>query len=140
MIDYGQVKRISEEQRIVYSKLILAHARNDKEEIINIHFNGLGTITKNKDPEIAYLMSVFYNDRDTDEIKQGKNIAEFMDYLEAKDPMISLPEEYLFLSRVNILLRGMGKAFGMHIRMSKLWEEEARRCLESKGIDPDAKF
>jgi predicted unusual protein kinase regulating ubiquinone biosynthesis (AarF/ABC1/UbiB family) len=128
------VKRVTKEQRITYAKLILAHARDDKEEILNLHFNALPTITQRKDPEIGYLMSVFYNDRDSEDIRQGRNIAEFLDYLEAKDPMVSISEEYLFLCRVNLLLRGMGKAFGMHMRMSKMWEDEAKKLLEREGI------
>ncbi len=135
LIDYGQVKRLNLKQRINYAKLIIAHARDDKKEIIRLHFDEVGTITKRKDPEIGHLMSVFYNDRDTDDICQGKNIAEFTDWLEAQDPMIMLPEEYLFICRVNILLRGMGKAFGMKIRMSKLWEQEAKDFLRSQGVD-----
>jgi predicted unusual protein kinase regulating ubiquinone biosynthesis (AarF/ABC1/UbiB family) len=121
-------------QRITYAKLILAHSRNDKEEVIRIHFKELGTLTKYSRPDIAYLMSAIYNDRDTEEITQGKNIAEFLDWLESEDPMILLPEDYLFVSRVNLLLRGMGKAFGLKMKMSTLWEKEAKMLLDSQGI------
>ena len=62
------------------------------------------------------------------------NIAEFIDWLEAKDPMVKLPEEYIFAARVNLMIRGMGKAFGLKLRMSKLWELEAEKFLESQGI------
>lgn len=135
LIDYGQVKRMDVEHRIKYAKLIIAHARGDKEEIIRLHFDELGTRTRYRNKEIGYLMSCFYNDRDTDDICQGMNISDFIDWMQAQDPMIKLPEEYIFASRVNIMLRGMGKAFGLRLRMSKLWEAEARAFLNSQGIE-----
>lgn len=123
------------DQRIIYAKLIIAHARDDKEEIVRLQFEEAGTITKYKKKEIAYLMSTFYNDRDTEEISHGMNISEFIDWLQSQDPMVRLPEEYIFASRVNIMLRGMGNAFGIKLKMSKLWEEEARKFLTSQGIN-----
>jgi hypothetical protein len=32
------------------------------------------------------------------------NISNFIDFLEAKDPMVRLPEEYIFAARVSILV------------------------------------
>lgn len=134
LIDYGQVKRMTTKERIVYAKLILAHARGDAEEIVRIHFHELGTKTKKQDKEIAYLMSSFYHDRDTADVCKGMSLAVFIDWLEKQDPMVQLPEEYIFASRVSLMLRGMGNAFGIKLRMSKLWENEAKAFLESQGI------
>jgi aarF domain-containing kinase len=97
------------QERINYAKLIIAHARNDKNEVVRIHFDEIGTQTLHRDPEIGYLMSAFYNDRSTPEICGDMNISNFIDWLQAKDPMVKLPEQYIMASRVNILLRGMGK-------------------------------
>ena len=63
LIDYGQVKRMDLQLRTSYAKLIIAHARMDKPEVIRLHFDELGTLTKYKDKEIGYLTSAFYNDR-----------------------------------------------------------------------------
>lgn len=135
LIDYGQVKRMIVEERVKYAKLMLAHARGDKAEVIRLHFNEIGVRTKRNDPEIGYLMSSFYNDRDTADVCQGMNIPEFMDWMEARDPMVQLSEAFLFASRVNVMLRGMGKAFGLQLRMSKIWEKEASDFLKSQGVD-----
>jgi len=37
LIDYGQVKRMTLEERIIYAKLMVAHSRFDKEEVIRLH-------------------------------------------------------------------------------------------------------
>lgn len=135
MIDYGQVKIMSVQERVVYAKLILALARDDKREVQRIHFQEQGVLTRRNDPEVAYLFSAFYNDRDSHDVCQGLNIASFIDHLEALDPMVRLPEEYLMASRVSIMMRGMGKAFGLQLRMSKQWEKEASAFLKSQGIE-----
>lgn len=134
LIDYGQVKTMTEEERINYAELILAHARNDVKEVVRIHFDVLGTKTRYRNEEIAYKMSAFYNDRNTHDITQGMSIANFIDYLEAQDPMVSLPEKYIFASRVSVMIRGMGNAFGLKLRMSPLWASEAQAFLDKKNM------
>ena len=39
---------------------------------------------------IAYRMSCFYNDRDTDDVCNGMNMKTFIDWMEDQDPMIQL--------------------------------------------------
>ena len=134
LIDYGQVKTMTVKERINLAHLILAHEKKDKKEVVRLTFDVLGTITKKKDPEIAYLSSAFWFDRTTEDVMGDKNIHYFIEWLEAHDPMVHLPEEYIFAARVSILLRGMGKAFGMNLIMSQLWKEEAEKFLKSQGI------
>jgi len=69
------------------------------------------------------------------DICQGMNISTFIDFLEAADPMVQLPEAYLLATRMSFLLRGMGKAFGLQLRMSEMWKQEAQAFLKSQGID-----
>lgn len=123
------------QERITYAKLIIALARDDRAEVQRIHFQEQGVVTKRNDPEVGYLFSAFYNDRDTPDVCKGMNIANFIDHLEALDPMVKVPEEYIMASRVSIMMRGMGKAFGLQLRMSKMWEQEARDFLRSQGIE-----
>jgi aarF domain-containing kinase len=130
LIDYGQVKKMTSEQREIFARLILAHARKDVDEVTNIHFNELKIKTKYSKKDIAYIHSSFWYDRATPDIMQGKNIHYFMEWIEAADPIVSLPNDYLMAGRMSILLRGMGKAFGIDFAMSDLWKEEAEKYLE----------
>lgn len=131
LIDYGQVKRMSIQERLNYAHLIKAHACNDKSEVIRLHFDVLGTKTKYRNEEIGYLFSAFYNDRNSPDIVGKLNIKSFIDWLEAQDPMVQLPEQYLLAGRLSLLLRGVGNAFGLSIRMSKMWENEAYAFLKA---------
>ena len=134
LIDYGQVKKMSIDERIKYAKLIVAHSRKDIEEVARITFDELGTVTKYKRPDIAYLHSCFWNDRMTKDVMGDKNIAEFIDYIEAQDPVVILPDTYLFAARSSVMLRGMGKAFGLELVISPLWKQDAELFLKSQGV------
>jgi aarF domain-containing kinase len=135
MIDYGQIKHMSLRQRIVYAKLTIALSRDDKEEVVRLYFDEMGTKTKYRSKDIAYLLVSFYNDRDTPEILGDRNISTFIDYCQSIDPMIQLADDYIFASRASLLLRGMGKAFGLKIRISQIWKDDAIEFLKSQGIN-----
>ena len=132
LIDFGQVKTLPLHWRITYAKLIKAHAKGNREEIIRLHFNEIGTKTKYSDPEVAYLMSSFYNDRDS--VAGNLNMKSFIDKMQELDPMIQIPDEMVMVCRMNLLLRGMGKAFGVQLRMSKMWEADAAALLKREGV------
>ena len=129
LIDFGQVKCISKEQRRNFALVVKAHADMDKAEVVRVHFDVLGNKTKYRKEDIAYLLSSFYVDRDSSDVLQGRNIAEFMEYLEAEDPLVSIDQDLVMACRVSLLLRGLGKAFGIQFRMSEQWEQDAKRCV-----------
>ena len=121
--------------RINFAKAIVAHYHYDKDEVVRIYFDECQTKTKNSDPEIAYLLSSFWMDRNTEDVCKGMNIQTFLDYCEAKDPMVQLSDNYLLACRVSVLLRGMGNAFGLKLRMSELWYAEATKFLKDNNVD-----
>ncbi|KAJ1427475.1 ABC1 family-domain-containing protein [Ochromonadaceae sp. CCMP2298] len=135
LIDYGQVKTMSLQERTIYAKLIVAHARGDRAEVVRVHFEEQGVRTRYNNPDVAYLFSAFYNDRSTEDVCGGRNISSFIDHLQELDPMEQLPEAYIFASRVSFMMRGMAKAFGLNLRMGEMWEQEAQAFLKAQGID-----
>ncbi len=133
LIDYGQVKRMTMQERINYARLIKAHSMMDYQEVVRLHFDVLETRTKDRKEDIGYLFSAFYNDRNSPDVCGNLNVKSFIDWLEANDKMVHLPEAYLMAGRLSLLLRGVGNAFGLQLRMSKLWEYEADTFLEEHG-------
>lgn len=131
----GQVKAMELPHRINFAKAIIAHYHYDKEEVARIYFDDCQTKTKYSKRDIAYLHSAFWNDRDTSDVCGNMNLQTFMDWCEEQDPMVKLPDEYLFAGRISVLLRGMGNAFGIKLRMSELWLDYATKLLESEGIE-----
>ena len=139
LIDYGQTVRIDDYARRAYAKLVLALLHEDKEEVARLVWSpppdGFGGKTKKRDVDTAYKLATFWNDRDTPDITEGLNLQEFIDEMERRDPMIDTPRQMVMISRVSVLLRGMGNAFDMRLRVSEAWRKHARALL--KKTDPE---
>lgn len=135
LVDYGQVKRLGLEDRIVYAKLIIAINRGDREEVVRLMADEVGFRTTRMDADIIWRTAVFFNCRDSEDILEGKNVSEFMEWLEQADPVKNINDEYVMAGRVSVLLRGMANAFGMKLRVSDYWRFEAEKFLESQGIE-----
>ncbi|CAL6295663.1 unnamed protein product [Bathycoccus prasinos] len=132
LIDYGQTVRIDDYARRAYAKLVLALLHEDKEEVARLVWSsppdGFGGKTKKRDVDTAYKLATFWNDRDTPDITEGLNLQEFIDEMERRDPMIDTPRQMVMISRVSVLLRGMGNAFDMRLRFPKLGGNTRERC------------
>ncbi len=90
--------------------------------------------TKLNNEDLIYRHACFYCDRDTDDITMGKNMHLFLEWMQQEDPVVSLPEQSIMASRVTLMMRGMAKAFGLQIRMSEIWKDEAEQFLQSQGV------
>lgn len=135
LIDYGQVKRMALKDRIIYAKLILAINRDDRKEIVRLMTEEIGFKTKYMNEDIIYKHAVFFNCRDTEDVLEGRNVSEFMDYIEKVDPVEKINDEFVMVGRVSVLMRGMAYAFGMQLRVSEYWKDCAQDFLKSQGID-----
>lgn len=93
LIDYGQVKHIDLATRKSYARLIIALDEEHQEEVFRIVQQELGCRSKFNNPSVQYRIAAFWSDRDTRDITGGRNIAEFMDWAEAEDPVVSLAQE-----------------------------------------------
>ena len=138
LIDYGQVKRIPESVRRCYAKLTLAILAEDKAEIARLIQSeppeGFGGRSKRNDPDVAYRLAMFWNDRDTPDVTGGLNLQEFIDEMEARDPVVRAPTDMVMIARVSVLLRGVANAFNVRLKVAKQW----RGCAEAllRETDP----
>ena len=128
LIDYGQVKRLPKQRRHSFAKLIIALDEDNRDEIFRCT-KELGLRTKNMNPEIFYLWSKVSFDQDNHQILGGKHVQLFMEDLEARDPVQSLPRDLLMVSRASILLRGLGHALHQNRSVAKAWRPIAERVL-----------
>ena len=133
LIDYGQVKRWTLEQRLAYAELIVALAADDHEEIVRAFQQELHFQTERNDPTVHYRLACFWNDRNTDDVTEGLNLQEFQDWAEGEDPQKSIPNWPIMASRVSVLVRGMGNAFGLHLTVAGTWAKYAQQLLEKHG-------
>ena len=108
-------------------------ANDDEAHVIRM-LKRFGGKTKYSKPDIAYKVAAFWNDRNTKDVMNGMNVQQFLDWAEAQDPVVEMSGSIIMPARVSIMLRGMGNAFGLDMRMSKWWEPMARQVLKENGI------
>ncbi len=99
----------------------------------------MGVVTKYFNPDVLYRLACFYYDRDTIDImgeKNGKplNMAEFLDWAEAEDPMVITPADYVMPGRVTLMLRGLANAFLIKLNMVDYFKKYGEDTV--KALDP----
>eukprot|EP00970_Alexandrium_tamarense_P004410 scaffold749_cov193-Alexandrium_tamarense.AAC.10 len=132
LIDYGQVKQISKEERILFCKIIVALANKDKEMVVQC-MKEAGYKTQRMDPDIMYRFATLAYDEDNHELTEGQHIQLYMEHLHHKDPVEHLPQQYIMASRVSILLRGLGHAVHQSRSVAEAWKPIAEKVLKEEG-------
>mmetsp|Transcript_39636 Transcript_39636/g.157606 ORF Transcript_39636/g.157606 Transcript_39636/m.157606 type:complete len:133 (-) Transcript_39636:1516-1914(-) len=118
------------ESRISYAKFMDALYRDDREEIVKLYGNELGFVSKYSDPDVMYRRACFFHDRDSDDVTEGLNIQLFMEEMDRRDPVISMADEFIMVGRLSFLMRGLGNAFNISLRISEYWYPFARGLLD----------
>lgn len=85
--------------------------------------------TKNMTNEIIYKFAKVSYDQDNPEITGGKHIQLFLEELENEDPVTQLPEEFIMVSRVSIILRGLAHHLQQSRSAAQLWKPIAEEVL-----------
>ena len=133
LIDYGQVKVLTKEERLLFAKIIVALADEDKERVCGL-LKEAGYSSRYMDHDIMYKFARVGYDEDNEELTEGKHIQLFMDHLHALDPVKEVPQQYIMASRVSILLRGLGHAVHQSRSVAKAWRPIAERVLREEGV------
>ena len=134
LIDYGQVKKIPVESRIVYAQLIIAINNGDATETLRISREEMGNVAKYGKQDVGYRLTCFYHDRQTQDVLQGLNIQEFIDWCEAEDPLEFVAPDYVMPARVSLMMRGLANAFGITMHTTDYWRPFAEALLDQHGV------
>ncbi|KAL3816331.1 hypothetical protein ACHAXA_011431 [Cyclostephanos tholiformis] len=132
LIDYGQVKVLTKEERLLFCKIIIALADEDKELVCSL-LKEAGYSSKYMDHDVMYKFARVGYDEDNEELTEGKHIQLFMDHLHDLDPVKEVPQQYIMASRVSILLRGLGHAVHQSRSVAKSWKPIAVKVLREEG-------
>lgn len=134
LIDYGSCVDLSLGDRIKMAKLIVALAKGTPERVAQISMNELGVVTRSNLPDIHYRYAAFWYDRDTQDVTMGMNVHRFLEWMHETDPVVHLPDEFVMVGRISVLLRGMGAAFGLKVSVANEWRATAEELLRSQGL------
>ena len=160
LIDFGQTKRITEEQRIGVARVISAIGNSCADDQIAKSMRELGFSTKfNKDSALAEYALLFF-----DSDIQGKEFGcatpqMYFARLNRIDPLVSVPDvaskwsllfvravvsllsrsflmrfhSVVFVARSSFIIRGMGTVLGKQIRTSLRWKKQAGIALDAQA-------
>ena len=132
LIDYGQVPGLPKEMRLIFCKLIIALADENKEDIVCL-MKEAGYKSKYMDENNMYLYAKVGYDEDNIALTGGQHIQLFMEKLQSTDPIESLPRPLLMVSRCSTMLRGLGHALHQSRSVAKTWKPIAEKVLSEEG-------
>jgi aarF domain-containing kinase len=133
LIDYGQVKEITRDERLLMCKLIIALADDDKDTIVHL-MKEAGYRSKGMNPEMIYKYAKVSYDEDNDELTEGKHIQMFLEDLQALDPIDQIPEQFIMVGRTSVMLRGVAHALRQSRSVAKAWKPIAEKVLKEEGL------
>jgi aarF domain-containing kinase len=107
LLDYGQTKRIPLGVRISFAKLLVALAADERPEVCRLVREEFGGSSRRSDDDVTWRLAAFWIDRDTEDVTGPRNLQEFLDWCEARDPLVTTADDIVMVSRVSMLLRGM---------------------------------
>jgi predicted unusual protein kinase regulating ubiquinone biosynthesis (AarF/ABC1/UbiB family) len=88
-LDYGQVKKLTDVERITIARLVYAIATGNKEEVLQIN-KETGYRSKYNNPDIMWKVITVIFDRDGRDVTEGLNLQQYIDKLYAADPWVSI--------------------------------------------------
>ena len=136
LIDFGQVKMVSDLDRYYAAKLLVLLNEGDskKEEVVNIA-NLVGFSTVNNSPDIIYKGCVLAFDRDDLEMTEGIGLTGYVEKMARIDATKSIPDQYIMAVRMMVMLRGLASImfgpFYPPVSISQRWLHFAKVVVEN---------
>ncbi|EQC27135.1 hypothetical protein SDRG_15036 [Saprolegnia diclina VS20] len=129
LIDYGQVKHITKDQRVRLAKLVLALADGSSEDVVYAMTHHIQVKTKHMDPYVLEKMGRIMMDRDDASVTGGVNIQLFAEQMSKRDPLVEQSDDFVMAYRVSLLLRGLSYALHYDMSHAKMWRDICARVV-----------
>ena len=134
LIDYGQVKHLNISQRIELAKLIVYLGDNRKDRIIYQMTENMGFQTKYMDEWVIEKSAHFFFDSDGPEVTEGMNVQLFLEYLNHRDPVVHLSDDYVMVGRLKVLMSGLHYSLGYTFSGAQQWKKWAMQVLDINNV------
>ena len=130
LIDYGQCKRLTSNERLKVAKLIVSIADKESDEIIANHFRGMGMTTKNDSSrflaEFGRLMFDSFQPKHLDHSWHKE--------LHKEDRVLYFPRELSMVYRTSLLLRGLAMSLQFNPSVGEQWRHHAQAAIDQHDI------
>lgn len=131
MIDYGQVKRLTDQERILMCRMVHALATEDRDGLRSLN-EEVGYKSKYMNKDVIYKMCQIAFDRDGRDVTEGLNLQQFIDKMYNLDPWEETPSFSIMPSRLSLLLRGVGLMLNHPVSICRAWDHIAVAELNVK--------
>lgn len=133
LIDYGQVKRLTPEERYNISKLILSIADKEPDEAIAENFRHLGMKTKtDSDRFLADFGRLMFGSFEAKHLSHR-----WHQELHKEDSIVYFPNELSMVYRTALLLRGLAMSLQVNPSVGEAWRHHAEATIKLHGAKRD---
>lgn len=137
LIDYGQTRRLTREDRLSLAGVVAALGKGGStpHDIADAMRN-FGFRSRDDNDDIIAKNAALYFDSDA----AGKALGcatpqTYLQHLNSIDPMIDVPDAAVFVARTSFLFRGLGALLQQQLHTSKRWRRHAKIALETDDRD-----
>ncbi|KAJ3010063.1 UNVERIFIED_CONTAM: hypothetical protein HDU68_002355 [Siphonaria sp. JEL0065] len=131
MLDMGQIKTLTKEERIYVARLYKCLVEQDLEEMKKLSVEG-GYKSKYLDPEVMYKMCRVGFDQDGRDVTDGLNLQQFIDKMYKQDPWEKTLDALVMPMRVSLLIRGVGLMINHPVSVANAWKPFAYQVLKEE--------
>jgi len=125
LIDYGQCKRLSLEERQKVARLMISVANEESDEEIAAHCRDLGFVTKNDSTKfLSDFSRLMFGKLRSEHLQRSWHVA-----LREEDEIRYFPNELSMVYRASTLLRGLAMSFQLNVSVGEKWREHAKAAL-----------
>eukprot|EP00958_Prasinococcus_capsulatus_P016247 scaffold1786_cov398-Prasinococcus_capsulatus_cf.AAC.38 len=128
LIDMGQIKRLTEQERYNIAEYLVCMMRGDRAELKRLAIKG-GYKSRNFDEEVIWKMTTFGLDQDGRNVTDGLNFQQFLDKMYKQDPWSKTSDAIIIPCRVSVMLRGIGLTLNHPVSVLKVWGPIAEKVL-----------
>ena len=132
-IDYGQVKKLTDDERHWLCKVYLA-LRDDDADRLRSLAQEIGMRTRYNLDYTRQKMLTFALDRDGRDVTDGLNFQQFLDKMFANDPWDEVVPVVIMPSRLCMFLRGIGLMMDHPLSLVKEFAPIAEQVLREEGV------
>ncbi|KAJ3203892.1 hypothetical protein HDU82_006230 [Entophlyctis luteolus] len=128
MLDMGQIKQLTREERIFVARLYKALADEDREALKQLSIEG-GYKSKYMNAEVMFKITQVGFDQDGRHVTEGLNLQQYVDKLYKMDPWEKGLDAVVMPMRVSLLLRGVGLMLNHPVSVAAAWKPFAEQAL-----------
>lgn len=133
MIDYGATKRLTRNERITACVLYAALYHRNEDLLFDLVKVG-GYKSKYFRRDIIMKLMRFSYDTWGNDLLEGRNVQQFVDYVQAEDPWDEAADNLVMCSFMSVRLRSLALGMNHPVTCSEWWGPIAKQVLEDEGL------